>query len=443
MAFMDTREEKNVFTSFISTCLTSRLREEAIEKVYQKISSETMLYCKNKTISPGQTDKGKRFERIQIILKGGQALKILASNFISLIDTTPELRAHLLALKQDILQTPKSDLDFSVYIDPALPNFDDIHSDVQKIAYDALVNYKKHIDNVEEVHKAIDRLFEMDSDIGRSFLKDIMNASGNGIHAIPVGLSDKQSVLIVSRLRTLVDARLRVSPFYMTVNNRIAWQSSSWLARGEMQQTEFSLLRIKVNMKAMRGLSAEDIPGELVDISIPLQNDINLHRFYKKISSGNYIIRILNRLSSEVRIQSVSGIMADFVNILMNIDEGGRYPWAVTKSRKRVSRLAFLWFLHFYISWMADSNAKPSQRWQNMNIFAGLFVRQTYGVLSDIEERQFETFRTDFERQLSVYQEIMKKIGSFTDRTRSNVDKKLKDIACRIDNECYMKVQNY
>lgn len=42
----------------------------------------------------------------------------------------------------------------------------------------------------------------------------------------------------------------------------------------------------------MRGLSAEDIPGELVDISIPLRNDINLHRFYKKMSSGNYIIRI-------------------------------------------------------------------------------------------------------------------------------------------------------
>lgn len=442
MAFFDKREEKNVFTSYISICLTSRIREEAIERVYQNLSEDITQYCSTKSISQGQTKNGKSFKRIQIILKGGQALKILASNFISLVDTTPELRAHLLALRQDILQTPQSDLDFSVYIDPALPKFDVIHSDIQKMAYDALINYKKYVDDGEETRAAITRLFEVDSDIGRAFLKDVMNANGDGIQAVPIGLSDKQSVLIVSKPETLHDARLRVSPFYLTCNNRVTWQSFSWLTPGQTQQTEFSLLRVKVNMKAMRGLTAEDIPGELVDISIPLRNDVNLHKFYKKITFGNYVIRIVNRLSREVRIQSILGIMEDSINILMNIDGGGRYPWAVTKSGKRISRLAFLCFLHFYICWMADSRVK-FQRWQMLNVFKGLFLRQTYGVLTTVQEKEFTAFRKGFDSQVLVYQEILKKIGSFTDRTRSNLDKKLKDIACRLNNECYIKVQNY
>lgn len=445
LMIFDTRKEKDVFTRFISSLLPSRNREEAIEKVYKKISDDITLLCKNRALYAA---KPKSMARIQIILKGGQALKILSSNFISMVDTTPELRAHLKALNRDILQTPNSDLDLSVYVDPTLTNFDDVHNDVQKIVYNALVNYKIHIDNEKFIYTLINPIFDMDSDVGRVFLNELTNASGDRTSVVPKGLSDMASTVISSLpngevvKQKLQDVRLQTSPFYLTVNNRVAWRSLSWPMQDTAYQSEFSLLRLKLNMQTMRGIATENIPGELVDVSIPFKNDINLHRFFQKFWSGNSIIRVVNRLSQEVRIQNVSGIMEEFVNILMNIDEGGRYPWAVTKSGKRTSRLAFLCFLHFYISWMADNKVKAVQ-WHSLGIFRHLFDRQTYGILDDLQERQFATFRNDFDNQVLVYQEILKKIGTFTNRTNSNIDKKLKGIACRIHNECFMKVQNY
>ncbi len=131
-------------------------------------------------------------------------------------------------------------------------------------------------------------------------------------------------------LSDLAKSMVGTNFFYNTTNINVAF--------GE---TEFSLLRIKVNFIGQLKLSDGtkkliQLPGELLDLSLAKINDYKL-RTAKPEYYTNFLIRNINKT---IGVQSLSGLINEITVIIFT--ETNNTPWIDNKYGKRLIRLILL-----------------------------------------------------------------------------------------------------
>lgn len=435
----DLRPEKDVFTKLISSSLTARMREDLMKRVYVNIEQKIKHLCVE---SPGfHADKRQRLRKIRAILKGGHALKLLSSHFVRHVEQTRDLQSHLKqylqTTKQEFWEVPISDLDFSIYIDPSLPDFKTVHQKVCDIVYESLVEYKQWLDKTNFITEAVKKNLDT-----HQFISDIRSNCGENTPAVPIKLHQKDSLSInpnelnpESIFRPLDEPRLKQTSVYLTYNNCIRWPSRSWLTGSYELMQAFALLRIKLNLQLNRNEKEENLPGELIDVSIPFQDDRNLRNFFgvgpeaevfKKftgVKPGLIDLRKIGEPSLIVTTQDFHGLIEDTLSMLFSIDDGGRFPWERAKSQKRTKRLAFLCFLHYLLEWMKASTSRSYlQQWSTLKVFMRLFDCRTYRDMSVCQDAKFRSFTVGFQQECNKFRNILFTVAKFEDRTRPSAD---------------------
>ncbi len=139
-------------------------------------------------------------------------------------------------------------------------------------------------------------------------------------------------------LSDLAKSMVGTNFFYNTTNINVAF--------GE---TEFSLLRIKVNFIGQLKLSDGtkkliQLPGELLDLSLAKINDYKL-RTAKPEYYSNFLIRNINKT---IGVQSLSGLINEITVIIFT--ETNNTPWIDNKYGKRLIRLILLIILKLLYS---------------------------------------------------------------------------------------------
>ena len=130
------------------------------------------------------------------------------------------------------------------------------------------------------------------------------------------------------------------SEFYITYNKNIEYIANNNLYK-------FSLIRMKINFLCyyfnkhnVNTHNIINLPGELIDISIPYINSSEHLIFYKNLN--NNIVKI-NYLSNQCFMFTIEYLISDVYNIII---ERSYFPWTDCKYLKRLQRLMFLYLFN-------------------------------------------------------------------------------------------------
>jgi hypothetical protein len=381
------REFEGATTDIITNEFTKSQDKIAqfIQLVYDTFNTAINTYIEYKSL-PARS--------VFFIYKGGNILRILAKDFVH----------ELPGSASDVLYKyygdyfKKSDADFSIYIDPALANFDVVFDDMTKLAY-LLLNYLRitfmsdlpkffdyhgYNDTVkgqilekllEKLNKAdiledetsqafyggkflgvaLDDVFVTDykgvNKLGKSsskridYLVDFNNNNKSELilyKLVPLHLSGtKEPALdeMAAKQQKLFNNRSSVE-FYISANKTLRFDLSNL-------HMAFNLVRMKVNFSALferdTAKKIVDLGGELIDVSIIHKDSTQLQDF---IDNRDNYVRIFTYVdgSKEVsfRATSFEYLVHDLELILF---QTVKYPWEDNKYSKRLKRLQFLYLL--------------------------------------------------------------------------------------------------
>lgn len=412
----DQRGEPPVFTQFISDALTPQLRMFMIS-AYMDIQKRVQQSFKP--------------EDVQVVLKGGHASKLMSKPFDQMITGTQDLVQYLLTMQRYIWRTSGSDLDFCVYINPGLQNFVQVYQHVEKIVYWALLSFKTKEDTDRRIQECVRQNMEQNKE---KLLDEMADARRDALPVSIVGLEKTLSKLVRPDLKEGFQQLPNITPsaIYLTVNRRVAWKSSRWSQQGKQAKNNaFCLMRIKLNLRVKRGAISENIPGELIDVSIPLQDDSTLNHFFRvsRLEHDPYTIQVSRSLMT-IRVQSVKGLISEIVEMYLTDDDQGSRPWERPKCKKRLARLAFLVCLHFFWLWLKENKRESYQKnWTCQPFLRGLFNPKTYQSLAPSEIEPIGQFKKEFETHCLMYKKILDDLGMHANRTVN--DKALKEKARR------------
>jgi len=146
-------------------------------------------------------------------------------------------------------------------------------------------------------------------------------------------------------LNNLVNQRVKhPSEFYITLNNSIYSDLEGFIIK-------FALVRLKCNFTgfftALDGkLGLMNIPGELIDISIPHKDSTEMLSFYDHLSDYLMLYNYSGRFDLDKSFSFISYTPLYFIKDLHKmLFRETLYPWTVDKYDKRIYRLMFLYII--------------------------------------------------------------------------------------------------
>lgn len=358
------QELDNIMTDLITNefLKTEGTISQFFELVYVTFNYALKTYIEYKILPP---------DSIIFIYKGGNVLRIIAKEFMHEL---PGGAADILSRNYDEY-FKKSDLDFSIFIDPTLENFEEIFDDITKLSY-LLLNYLREIflnDRIKYfdfyknnivIQKKI--LFEYLNKLNKSsVLTDPTNKEFYGHKFIAIVLENKL-VFINDKLfiqdyfsyrddffidyynkeRTkIVKYKLPSisrSEFYISVNRTLRFKQKDVL-------TAFNLVRMKINFKGghkdeTNKYYSTNLVGELIDIGISHKDATDIKYLFQNKNNYVRIFTYIDEKNKEISFRATSYIylIHELESILFIEVE---YPWNNIKYEKRVRRLFFLYLL--------------------------------------------------------------------------------------------------
>lgn len=331
--------------------------------------------------------------QIHFVYKGGNVLRIIIKEFLYEL---PGRIADILE-KYYNKEFKKSDVDFSIYIDPLLPNFEEVFEDITTIVYlilshiriifilngenffdfyklndnlkrNILLEYFKKLQTVSKDSEPIINLLVGEKSNRQDSLVEFNNS------LVPISIPEEQQSTIkkssssqyggvtaglynIRRLDEMAEtgnillddliinekAVLNGGPthFYISINKALKFKLQDLIMR-------FNLVRMKVNFSATFNkngvIATKNIAGELIDISILHQSSHGINHFFQHLEKN--IKTFTYETNSEYKFQfkatSKEYLTSDLEMILFSTVN---YPWEDNKYGKRIKRLLCLYLV--------------------------------------------------------------------------------------------------
>lgn len=324
-----------------------------LKLVYQAFDSALDTYKTAKNM-----DKWDIF----FVYKGGNILRIIANDFLGELPTLASKHIH----KYYDKFFRRSDADFSIYVNPNLPNYDVVYQDVTNLSYLLQVYIRSIFTN--DLPKFFD-FCKYSNEYKKSMLmkyvdvlknsRSIMDQKNTAYYGlIPkdvifddnpdyIGKMDLQMTMCQKNICT-DELNDKLNMMYIQKNETLDFKSSAG-------RVKFNLVRTKImfNMIFSESTTGKDIlrqiGGELIDVSIPHKLDNNLIHFYevgtdyiqqyKLTEEDNNIELIFYSYKYTYLSHDLEYILFKFVN----------KPWETPKYEKRLNRLMYLYYIDLFV----------------------------------------------------------------------------------------------
>ena len=369
----DMRELKDFCTDMVNFQIFSHTGSFSFMYIVDKIHKMVLDTYKEKK-------KLKKYDII-FIYKGGNLLKNIKDMFFTKLpgDASDTIN------KKYTSYFSKSDLDYSIYINPKLQDYDIIFKDVCNLAYKiqlALIDifmsnpyiffhwfkfndvYRTYVLNW--YHKKSTMLNSLkDPHNTRLYNHSITailfnNISSNGENEKRV-YNERENQYVHKSSKTGKVYKTAVftkeeTPLYVSFNDAIEFKSSERLLL-----TKFNLVRTKFNFnifsenRITKKEKKHEVGGELIDVSVTHKDDADVHHFfdniYKNISTIQYYeppSGFLFKNPENSYFQYTYSLEYMYYDLHKIIFKLYKYPWGERKYKKRLYRLFFVSIIDYF-----------------------------------------------------------------------------------------------
>lgn len=355
------REFKSISTDLVNNSFLSHKADvfRFLRLVIDTHTKAIELYSEAKDIKAG---------RIRFVYKGGNVLRIVANEFLI------ELPGHA----SDLVNTfympyfKRSDADFSIYIDPKLKNFEEVHTDLTQLTWLLQQHIRERI--VANPHRYFEyfRLNEESQSRLLSHYLDALNAAetlkdptnetfyggifeGVRFENSTAGLPPWGSSELPDTFIAFADETKESTVTFIPrpdKENYMRIQYNTALEFGEAKEkAAFHLVRTKIifatRFQNEAGASSVyRFGGELIDVSLPKKADSGLSHFFDTPNAIDKYELKLNGSSLRFFGYSLAFLIDDLDLILFIRSEK---PWDDKKYVKRLNRLFYLCFVETFV----------------------------------------------------------------------------------------------
>lgn len=305
---------------------------------------------------------GIKKSQLFFLFKGGNILRIAAHDFLSSLPAMA--KKEIEDFYAPIFK--RSDNDFGIYLDPAIPDYELRFSQLTTMSY-----YIQ--DQIRDIMVTDPSTYFDFSRYSSEFKKEVLQAwapkfsevagqkfdNVNLVEATPdlsIAYTDDQKLAMLK----LKDSG---TTFRITHNNALDFGSSE----DDSQRSNFNLTRTKIHFILSSKTHRRRISGELVDVSIGYKNDTVTQEIFEH-PEGAVSTYNLNHQESNLEIKfdsySLHHIAKDLEGILFR--QFGSYPWDDSKYFKRINRLMYVYFIDIFIN--RDNNHDRLRTLEDINI---------------------------------------------------------------------------
>ncbi len=344
------RELNGIITEFVVNEFAKSQEQNLkfLKLVYGTFDAALKKYGKEKNLDEKQ---------LFIVYKGGNILRIIAYEvFDNLCGKSVQVLKKYYA---DSFK--KSDADFSIYIDPKLPNFAEIYDDMINLSYllqteirkvftDDLTEYfeyyrfsyngkkkllEKYLNKLNETSTVKEKKYGFDT-FKSLVLQNVSSGEDNKYTPKMDYEIDYQSGNPSDRYMVSL-APSGTNEIFISANKTLKF------LRGDGTYASFALVRSKVSLNAFYGDKMTDVNGELIDVSIINQDNDGIHHFFEHLEDN--ISQFTIGSDSDVfviRSYSLGYLLEDLEHILFDYSLS---PWDDVKYAKRLKRILFIYFI--------------------------------------------------------------------------------------------------
>ena len=320
-------------TSYIVQKMSNEEYERFMYIFYTSINSIISTYARKHSL--------RIPEDVCFFYKGGNLYKILLNELLVLIDNT-DFSALL----------KRSDADFQLFINPLIPNYKKVYSDLSQLLTFGLYSFKKYLekdnfgisvqndselDNLTKEFAAV-----ADEDTKKHIKPMIVNRSDYVLRVINIHGAE---YVMYKEVPCILEGipKQKPSPYYISQNTAIRFK------RKDNTYNSFDLYRIKYNIGVRIQGVRFNVPSEVIDVGIPKQDDNTISSLIK---SANKLLQQYHFKSSHAESFSFWGPTLNYMikDIDLILFFQNEYPWQDKKTDKRVKRYFLCIILHSIIS---------------------------------------------------------------------------------------------
>jgi hypothetical protein len=359
---------KNMATDFVVNEFFST--EESlycfIQYVYESFDNMLKVYRSKNEITKRQ---------LFFVYKGGNIMRIISNEFLLEL---PAVASNKLG---DYYRKffKRSDADFSIYIDPKIPNYDKVHHEIGVMSYLMLVHIRDvFLKNPETYFDFMKYSTKYRKKVLLDYL-DKFNEIGtdryDNLVFLKTGATDNKDY--ASRAdyfvvkdpnydenKTGLSGEIMDSKSYMIASYNTA---HDFKRSPTSPRIVFSLCRTKIGFNLFKDGKRKSVEGELIDVSIPSRESPAIGHFFDELVN-NVSIYNLKYKDKETKFMSYSldYLIQDLENILFVIVD---FPWEDEKYEKRINRLFYLYFVDAFINAKSgNSRVKIFRKFKRMVI---------------------------------------------------------------------------
>jgi hypothetical protein len=395
-----TKEFKGILTEFI---INELIKTPDQNSNFLKLVCDTFKSALNTYI----TKKQLPLRSVIFLYKGGNILRLIFQ------DVSRELPYSVSRVIEQYWKDSfkKSDADFSIYIDPRLPNFDEVYENVCNLTF-LLENQIRNVfmQNLSYYFE----YFKLNDDTKKQILNNYLQKLNDSMTVkekkfdfdgkftgiifgnISVG-TDESYVPKEDFQIAYIDRKTQEKNFLVKLNylnniistdptlsklineqksvydnkansdmfissNEISFQSAKYRPFFNLIRTKWAINGIfdkneNINEELTKdiellggGKKMIKLDGELIDITVIHKEDTDVLHFFEHLNENISTYKIETGLEFEA--YSILYLIADLEKILFN---GSEFPWEAIKYDKRIKRLLFMYFLILLLNFKATN----------------------------------------------------------------------------------------
>ena len=334
--------------------------------------------------------RGLRRYDVFFVYKGGNILRMIANEFLlELPDSAIREISQFYAP-----YFKRGDMDFSIYVNPELDSYNDIHYEVGLISYLLQDKLRDVFDSDPAAHFDFFRysaewqqrvlqiyLDDFNQDDVETKITDLeVVGKGGSLPDVTIRFTDLNEDWL-SETREGAIATIKDTQSFM----RITHNSALDFAGGSADfRVKFSLVRTKIQFEVTLSPSGRsmNVGGELIDVSIPHRDESSLKKFFKDVRKNISTYSLtFDKCEFAFIAYSMSYLIHDLEKILFEVT---KYPWLDKKYQKRLYRLFYLNFTDIFIK-LEDSREKLRALGELDAVFTSLSKYSTSEALSFID----------------------------------------------------------
>ena len=341
------KEMKNVMTSIITENFISSQETyfEFMSLIQSTFDNGLKEYMKQRRLDP---------DSMFLLYKGGNTLRMIARHYSNRFPGNIEHKLNREFVKRFF---KRSDLDFAIYINPTIEDFNVIKHEVTILAYHLQTHMRTIMQQNPELYfdfckysKPVQEL-KLNSYIEKLNEQEMFSDEKNdsyGFQALSINcLSSQRRSDFAREFKTKFsldvehrDLQKNPSGFiYVSINEALRFRRCH-------EVIQFNLVRSKISFNVnflteKKDMASVKVGGELIDVAIPYKPDSQ--HFYNELGKQDVVI------SNEKgdRTVTITTYTTDsfFKDLSRMIFEDYPLPWEAQKYQKRVTRYMLLFFL--------------------------------------------------------------------------------------------------